>query len=156
MPAPMAMTSISCPACSAPEFKSLGRGMYTCAYCGTTFRQIDPVCTACGRFVDESAEICPHCGEPLSVIGSVIARQGPPRPPRWLAVARATASTMKAEAEVGSRGRMEALWEIDRRRIAAGAEEEARRRVGDRRTLSWAAIACGMLVLFFILVAVTR
>ena len=130
--------------------------MYTCAYCGTTFRRMDPVCPACGRSVDESTEICPHCGEPLSVIGLVIARQARPRPPRWLAVARATASSMKAEAEVGSRGRMDALWEIDRRRIAAAAEAEARRRVEDRRTLSWAAVACGVLVLFFILVAVTR
>lgn len=156
MPAPMIMTSISCPACSAPEFKSLGRGMYSCVYCGTTFRRIDPVCPACGRSIDESAEICPHCGEPLSVVGSVIARQVRPSLPRWLAVAQASASAMRAEAEVGSRGRMEALWEIDRRRVAAAAGEEGRRRVADRRTLSWAAVACGMLLLFFILVAVTR
>jgi hypothetical protein len=130
--------------------------MFSCEYCGTTFRRLEPVCPACGRFIDESAEICPHCGEPLSVVGSVIARQGRPLSPRWLGVARTSASALKAEAEVGSRGRMEALWAIDRRRVAAAAEEEARRRVGDRRTLSWAAIACGMLVLFFILVAVTR
>ncbi|MEX2029494.1 MAG: zinc ribbon domain-containing protein [Anaerolineales bacterium] len=152
----MVMTSISCPACSAPEFKSLGRGMYSCVYCGTSFRRLDLVCPACGREVHDSAEICPHCGEPLSVVGSVIARQVRPRAPRWLAVARASASAMKSEAEVGSRGRMDALWEIDRRRLAAQAVEADRRRVGDRRTLAWAAVACGLLVLFFILVAVTR
>lgn len=92
--------------------------------------------------------MCPHCGEPLTVLGTVIARQSSARAPYWLAVARSTAPAIKADAEQASRQRLDALWEIDRRRLRA--EAEARRRVQDRRTLTWAAVASGVIALFFL------
>lgn len=94
--------------------------------------------------------MCPHCGEPLTVLGTVIARQSSARAPYWLAVARSTAPAIKADAEQASRQRLDALWEIDRRRLRAEAEAEARRRVQDRRTLTWAAVASGVIALFFL------
>lgn len=63
---------------------------------------------------------------------------------------RSTAPAIKADAEQASRQRLDALWEIDRRRLRAEAEAEARRRVQDRRTLTWAAVASGVIALFFL------
>jgi hypothetical protein len=89
-------------------------------------------------------------------LGTVIARQSSPRTPYWLAVARSAAPAIKAEDERASRQRMDALWEIDRRRLQAEAEADARRREQDRRTLAWGAVASGVIALFFvILVAAT-
>ncbi|MGH2605022.1 MAG: hypothetical protein ACRDG5_00385, partial [Anaerolineales bacterium] len=134
---------------------SLGRDLYMCSYCGTTFRQAAVVCPACRRPQEEGAEICPHCGEPLTLLGTVIARQSSPRAPYWLAVARSAAPAIKAEDERASHQRLDALWEIDRRRLRAEAEAEARRRAEDRRTLTWGAVAGGVIALFFIILVAT-
>ncbi len=151
----MNASALRCPACHAPEFATLGRDQYQCSYCGTTFRLAAVLCPACGRPQEEGAEICPHCGEPLTLLGTVIARQGSPRAPYWLAVARSAAPAIKAKDEQDSRQRLDALWEIDRRRMRAEAEAEAQRRVQDRRTLTWGAVASGVIALFFIVLVAT-
>lgn len=151
----MNASALRCPACHAPTFDTLGRDLYTCSYCGTTFRQAAVVCPACGRPQEEGAEICAHCGEPLTLLATVIARQSSPRAPHWLAAARSAAPAIKAEDERASRQRLDGLWEIDRRRLQAEAEAEARRREQDRRTLTWAAVASGVIALFFIVLVAT-
>ena len=154
-PPPMNASALRCPACHAPAFDTLGRDLYKCSYCGTTFRQAAALCPACGRPQQEGAEICPDCGEPLTLLGTVIARQSSPRAPYWLAVARSAAPAIQAEDERASRLRMDALREIDRRRLEAEAEAEARRREQDRSTLTWAAVASGVIALFFIVLVAT-
>jgi hypothetical protein len=123
--------------------------MYACSYCGSSFEQAEILCPTCSGPVTEEAEACPHCGEPLSVVGKVVSRQLDVRPPRWLRVARARASSLRRQDEPHSRLRMEALLEIDRRRLEMAAEGEARRRLRDRQTLMIAAVICAALVGFF-------
>lgn len=101
----------------------------------------------------EGAEVCPHCGESLTLVGTVIARQGTGGPPSWLAAARSTAAALKAEDEQASHQRLGALWDVDRRRIQAEAEAEARRREQDRQILTWGAAASAAILLLFIVLA---
>jgi hypothetical protein len=145
----MNVISLHCPACNAPEFASLGRGLYACGYCGTTFTRADVRCPACSRPVLDEAEACPHCGEPLTVVGAVVSRHLGTRPPRWLLVARAQAGEIRSQDLPLSQQRMQALLDIDQRRLASAAQEESRRRIRDRQTLTVAAALCvGLVVLF--------
>jgi hypothetical protein len=96
-------------------------------------------------------ETCSVCGEPLTIVGRVISRQGSQTKSQRLEQMRARAGVLKEEARVSSEVRMTEFVKIDRRRIEREREESYIQQLRDRLLFRNVAIGLGV---FLLIVAV--
>ncbi|MFV1857725.1 MAG: hypothetical protein ACC647_00035, partial [Anaerolineales bacterium] len=130
-----------------------GEHSFDCVYCGTHFVADRTECPACGELNEQGADLCSNCGEPLSIVASVIDRQGGTGRPLWIRrLQTQVAGLQKSEARA-SADRFEELMEIDRKREAAEAEAHASQQEKDRSILFYGAVAILLIVLVVLVLA---
>lgn len=142
-----------CPACSAPDLSFDGDLTFECSYCGTTLVAGSTDCPACGERNSKAAELCANCGEPLSIVASVLDRQGTPGPPLWIRRLRTQVVSLKATEEEASAERLTAFRKIDERRMAHEAASQARQQAKDSNIIFYGLAGLLVLVLIVFLVA---
>jgi len=114
--------------------------------------EVQPIrCPVCGWQNPRRSEVCANCGEPLTMIGRVLTRQGTAGPPPWLSRVRSRAGGLKEQEARASELRMEQLLDIDRRRHLDDARTLARQRATERQVVLVVGVGAG--VLAFIVVA---
>jgi hypothetical protein len=146
---------LTCAACTAPALAADSEGNFNCDYCGTHFVTERTECPACGELNLKGADDCSNCGEPLSIVASVIDRQGSIFNPLWIRRLQAQVAGLKESEARASEERFEELMTIDRRRKAAEAEAYARQIQTDRNILFYGAAAVLLIVLVvLVLVAI--
>ena len=146
---------INCPACTAPELIADGQGNFDCPYCGTHFVTERTECPACGELNNQGEDLCSNCGEPLSIVASVIDRQGGAGRPLWIRRLQAQVAELKASEARASADRFEEFVEIDRRRKAAEGRAQASQEQKDSNILFYGAAAILLVVLsVLVLVAI--
>lgn len=146
---------LTCAACTAPALAADNQGNFDCDYCGTHFVTERTECPACGELNLKGADNCSNCGEPLSIVASVIDRQGSTGNPLWIRRLRSQVASLKESEARASEDRFEEFVEIDRRRKAAEAEAYARQKQTDRNILFYGAAAILIIVLVvFVLVVI--
>jgi hypothetical protein len=146
---------LTCAACTAPALTADSEGNFNCDYCGTHFVTERTECPACGELNLKGADDCSNCGEPLSIVASVIDRQGSIFNPLWIRRLQAQVAGLKESEARASEERFEELMTIDRRRKAAEAEAYARQIQTDRNILFYGAAAVLLIVLVvLVLVAI--
>ncbi len=147
---------LECPACTAAGLFFDGEAAFECQYCGIALAAQRMVCPTCGAENQEGADLCFNCHEPLSIVASVLNRQGGTGPPLWLRRLRTQVGALKvAEAEASAR-RFEALVDVDRRRLKSEAEERVRSRERDRQLLFYGAAGLLGLILLLLLILAIR
>ncbi|MFQ5922012.1 MAG: hypothetical protein ACE5M4_04145 [Anaerolineales bacterium] len=144
---------LTCPACTAPELIADGEGSFDCAYCGTHFVTERTECPACGELNDQGADLCSNCDEPLSIVASVIDRQGGTGRPLWIRRLQTQVADLKESEARASADRFEEFMGIDRRRMKAETEAHARQRQRDRNILFYSATAILLIVLIVLALA---
>ena len=144
---------LTCPACTAPELTADVEGSFDCTYCGTHFVTERLICPACGELNDQGADLCSNCGEPLSIVASVIDRQGGSSRPLWIRRLQTQIADLKESEASASADRFEEFVEIDQRRLRAEAEAHARQQQKDRSILFYGAAAI-LLILFIVMVLI--
>lgn len=97
-------------------------------------------------------ETCSICGEPLTIVGRVISRQGSQTKSQRLEQMRSRAGVLKEEARVSSEVRMAEFVEIDRRRIEREREESYVQKLRDRLLFRNVAIGLGVFLLIVVVV----
>lgn len=146
---------LTCAACTAPALIADNGGNFDCAYCGTHFVTERTECPACGELNLKGADDCSNCGEPLSIVASVIDRQGSTGNPLWIRRLHSQVASLKESEARASEGRFEEFVEIDRKRKAAEAEAYTRQKQTDRNILFFGAAAVLIIVLvILVLVAI--
>ncbi|MFQ5942198.1 MAG: hypothetical protein ACE5JF_01465 [Anaerolineales bacterium] len=145
-----------CPACTAPELVADGGGNFDCPYCGTHFIAERTECPACGELNDHGADLCSNCGEPLSIVASVIDRQGGSGQLLWIRRLQSQVADLKESEARASADRFEEFMEIDRRRKVAEAEAHARQQQTDRNILFYGAAAILLVVLMVLVIIASR
>ncbi len=146
---------LTCAACTAPALTVDGEGNFDCDYCGTHFATERTECPACGELNLKGADDCSNCGEPLSIVASVIDRQGSTFNPLWIRRLQSQVAGLKESEARASEERFEEFMEIDRRRKAVEAEAYARQKQTDRNILFYGAAAVLLIVLVvLVLVAI--
>lgn len=108
-------------------------------------------CPSCEHLNPPEAERCERCGEPLGVVSRVFSRHELKGPPLWLKQTRQRAAEIKDYEETVSSLRFEALADIDRRREAAEAREQALRRQRDRKVI-WTSILASLIFILVLLI----
>ena len=117
--------------------------------------EVQPVrCPVCGWQNPRRSEVCANCGEPLTMIGRVLTRQGTVGPPFWLGRVRSRAGDLKEQEARASELRMEQLRDVDRRRHLDDARALARQRATDRQIVLVVGLAMGMLGLIVVTLVV--
>ena len=144
---------LTCPACAAPGLITDGQGHFHCDYCGAHLVTDRTECPACGELNDQGADICSNCSEPLSIVASVIDRQGTTGRPLWIRRLRSQVADLKESEARASADRFEHLMDIDRRRQSAEAEAMAGQRLKDRNILFYGVAAALVIVFIIILLA---
>ena len=144
---------LTCAACTAPALAADNQGNLDCSYCGTHFLTERTECPACGELNLKGADDCSNCGEPLSIVASVIDRQGSTGNPLWIRRLQSQVAGLKESEARASEERFEGLVEIDRRRKAAEAEAHLRQVQTDRNILLYGAAAV-LLIVFVVLVLI--
>ncbi len=146
---------LTCATCTAPALIADGKGNFDCDYCGTHFVTERTKCPACGELNLKGADDCSNCGEPLSIVASVIDRQGSTFNPLWIRRLQSQVAGLKESEARASEERFEEFMEIDRRRKAAEAEAYSRQKQTDRSILFYGAAALLLIVLVvLVLVAI--
>ncbi len=140
---------LTCPACGAPELRRDSQGHYDCPYCGTHFATESTQCPACGVRNEQGADSCYNCSEPLSIVASVLDRQGGPGSLLWIRRLQSQVSQLKEFEAQASADRMSEFEAIDRRRKMAEAEAQARQQEKDRSIVFY-----GFVVILVIVLAV--
>jgi len=144
---------LDCPACTAPGLVFDGEAGFECRYCGTVLAAQPTICPSCGTENPQGADLCSNCHEPLSIVASVLTRQGTTGLPLWLRRLRSKVGALKvAEADASAR-RFEALVDVDRRRLKSEAEDQLRSRERDRQILFYGAAGILGLILLMLLIA---
>lgn len=147
---------LNCPACGAPGLAFDGDASFECEYCGINLFAERLECPACGERNSRAAEECQNCGEPLSIVASIIDRQGSPGPPLWVRRLSKQVGDLKLREEQASQARLAAFQEIDRRRIANETAAHARQQERDSNLLFYGLIAVLTVVLLgMVLVALS-
>lgn len=144
---------LNCPACSAPALQFDGDSSFACEYCGITLVAGRIECPACGERNPRAAEQCQNCGEPLSIVASIIDRQGSPGPPLWMRRLRSQVGDLKLREEQASQTRLAAFQEVDRRRIAHETAAHARQQARDSNLLFYGLIGVLAVVLLGLVLA---
>ena len=146
---------LTCPACAAPDLITDRQGNIDCDYCGTHLVTKRTECPACGELNDQGADTCSKCSEPLSIVASVIDRQGTTGRPLWIRRLRTQVADLKEREARASANRFEQLMDIDRRRKSAAAEALAGQQRKDRNILFYGgAAALGMVFVLLLLAAI--
>ncbi len=145
---------LTCAACAAPALIADDHGNFDCDYCGTHFVTERTECPACGELNLKGADNCSNCDEPLSIVASVIDRQGSTGNPLWIRRLQSQVASLKESEARASEDRFEEFVEIDRRRKAAEAEAYARQKQTERNILFYGAAAL-LLIALVTLVLVT-
>lgn len=145
---------LTCPACTAPGLTFEGADTFECAYCGTQFVGERTECPACGELNASSVDLCVNCGEPLSIVASVLDRQGKRGEPLWIRRLQSQVASLKESEERASAQRFEIFADIDRRRKGAEAEDHARQQQTDRNILFYGAVGILVLVLVVLILVV--
>lgn len=138
------MPKAQCPSCGeiALELSSPRDG--DCTRCGAQFREGLRICPACSSTNALENETCRSCGEPLTVFGTVIARQNPGTTTYRLEQLRGQAESMKAKDSFESEVRMSRFQDIDRRRIDAERVAQLAQQEKDRLLIRNALIGVGI------------
>jgi len=144
---------LTCPACTAPELITGGEHSFDCVYCGTHFVADRTECPACGELNEQGADLCSNCGEPLSIVASVIDRQGGTGRPLWIRRLQIQVAGLQESEARASADRFEELMEIDRQRKAAEAEAHSSQQEKDRSILFYGAVAILLIVLVVLVLA---
>jgi len=153
MSASASLPGLDCPACTSAGLVFDGVAAFECQYCGTVLAAQPTVCPSCGTGNRQGADLCSNCSEPLSIVASVLTRQGGTGPPLWLRRLRTKVGALQvAEAQASAR-RFEALVEVDRRRLRSEAEDQLRSRERDRQILFYGAVGILGLILLLLLIA---
>jgi Fe2+ transport system protein B len=97
-------------------------------------------------------ETCSICGEPLTIVGRVISRQGSQTKSQRVQQMRARAGAIQEEARISSDARMAEFVEIDRQRIEREHEQSYARQLRDRQLFRNVAIGLGLFLLFVAIV----
>ena len=146
---------LDCPACTAPGLSRDLSGDFDCLYCGTHFNVERTQCPACGVLNEKGADNCYNCSEPLSIVASVIDRQGTTGSPLWIRRLQSQVAELKESEQKASADRFEEFAEIDRRRKQAEAEAHARQEQTDRNIIFYGAAAILIIALIvLVLVAI--
>jgi hypothetical protein len=132
---------ILCPACTAPDLVFDGEHTFSCEYCGTTLVAGRIECPACGFQNSRAAELCANCAEPLSIVASIMDRQGSLGPPLWIRRLRSQVGALKKSEARASAERFAALAEIDLRRIEAETDAATRQEEKDRNIIFYGLVA---------------
>ncbi len=145
---------LTCPSCTGPGLIFDEQAIFECQYCGTVLVSERTACPSCGVHNAQGADMCIHCGEPLSIVASILNRQGAKGPPLWIRRMRSQVEALQASEAKASSKRFESLLEIDRRRLRAEAEDRLRQREKDRQILFYGAVGVLVLVLSVVLILV--
>lgn len=145
-----------CPACTAPELNADGEGNFDCPFCGTRFITERTECPACGELNEQGADRCSNCGEPLSIVASVLDRQGSTGQPLWIRRLHTQVADLKESEARASADRFEEFMEMDRRRMKAEAEAHARQRQTDGNIIFYGAAAVLLMVLLLLVLVAIR
>ena len=145
---------LTCPACTAPELIAGGDRTFGCTYCGTHFIAERTECPACGELNEHGADLCSNCGEPLSIVASVIDRQGGTGRPLWIRRLQTQVAGLKESEARASADRFEELMEIDRKRKMEEAASHASQQQKDRSILFYGVAAILLIVLIVLVLAV--
>ena len=108
-------------------------------------------CPACRSLSPVGSETCSECGEPLTLFGRVIERQGNQSLSRRQSQMRERAGQIKENAQISSEQRMAGFREIDDRRLEAERQDMLAQHDRDRRLFRSVAIGLGV---FLIVVAI--
>jgi hypothetical protein len=153
MSASAPVPGLDCPACTAPGLVFDGEAAFECQYCGTVLAAQPTICPSCGTENQQGADLCSNCHEPLSIVASVLNRQGGKGPPLWLRRLRSQVGAIQvAEAQASAR-RFEVLMDVDRRRLKSEAEDQIRSRERDRQVLFYGAAGILGLILLMLVIA---
>lgn len=145
---------LTCAVCTASGLINDGQGNFDCEYCGTHFVTERIECPACTELNLKGADICTNCGEPLSIVASVIDRQGSTGNPLWIRRLQSQVADLKEREARASAERFDEFVEIDRRRKAAEAGAYARQQQSDRNILFYGAAAVLLIVLIVLVLLV--
>jgi hypothetical protein len=96
---------------------------------------------------EAGADLCSNCGEPLSIVASVLDRQGGTGQLLWIRRLQTQVADLKESEARASADRYEEFLEIDRRRMKAEAEAHARQQQTDRNIIFYGAAVVLMVVL---------
>lgn len=144
---------LSCPSCTGPGLVA-EQAIFECQYCGIVLVAERTTCPACGVRNTKGADSCVNCGEPLSIVASILNRQGAKGPPLWIRRLRSQVEALQVSEAKASSKRFESLLQIDRRRLRAEAEDRLRQREKDRQILFYGAVGVLVLVLSVMLILV--
>ncbi len=153
MTLPAGHPDLDCPACASTGLIFDGNSAFECQYCGTVLAAQRTVCPSCSAENLAGADQCFNCNEPLSIVASVLNRQGVQGPPLWLRRLRAKVGALQASEAQASARRYEALMDVDRRRLKFEAEEQTRSRERDRQLLFYGAAGILGLILLMLVIA---
>jgi predicted amidophosphoribosyltransferase len=145
------LTALVCPNCNVAALHSESQGVLICDHCHAHIVQGQLECPSCQSLNPIGMETCSVCGEPLTIVGRVISRQGSQTKSQRLEQMRARAGVLKEEARVSSEVRMTEFVKIDRRRIEREREESYIQQLRDRLLFRNVAIGLGV---FLLIVAV--
>lgn len=144
---------LRCPACLAPNLEFDGDSTFECTYCGTTLVAGQINCPACGEQNSQAAELCGNCGEPLSIVASIIDRQGRLGPPLWVRRLRSQVADLKQREERASEERFAAFQLTDQRRMQAEATAHAQQRTRDSNIIFYGLAGILVVVLLAFIIA---
>jgi hypothetical protein len=153
MSASATVPGLDCPACTAAGLVFDGLAAFECQYCGTVLAAQRTVCPACSAENLAGADQCFNCDEPLSIVASVLNRQGVKGLPLWLRRLRSQVGAIQVAETQASARRFELLMDVDRRRLKSEAEDQARSRERDRQLLFYGAAGILGLILLMLVIA---
>lgn len=129
------MQIAQCPSCGETALEITMPHGGDCSRCGAQFRDGQRICPACSTPNPLELETCQNCGEPLTILGTVLARQNPGATPQRLEQLRGQAESIKARGNQEAEIRMTQFREIDRRRIDAERSAQILQKEKDRLLL---------------------
>jgi hypothetical protein len=141
-----------CPNCNVAALRSESQGVLICGYCHARIVQGQLECPSCQSLNPFGMETCSICGEPLTIVGRVISRQGSQTKSQRVQQMRARAGAIQEEARISSDARMAEFVEIDRQRIEREHEQSYARQLRDRQLFRNVAIGLGLFLLFVAIV----
>jgi len=144
---------LTCPACTALDLIPDWQGNFDCNYCGTHLITERTQCPACGELNEQGADLCSNCSEPLSIVASVIDRQGTSGRPLWIRRLRTQVAELKQSEARASADRFEQLADIDRRRKSAEVEAQESQQRKDRNILFYGAATALVIVIVLLFLA---
>jgi len=147
------MKTVQCPSCGEIALQLSSPREGDCTRCGASFRDGLRICPACGASNSISSETCQACTEPLTVLGSVIARQRAGSSSTRLEQLRGQAGAIKARSDQASAARMSELQAIDARRLEAERLAQAAQQLKDQALLRNVLIGIGIFAALIAIIA---